>query len=216
MMQRWQAWSDKFQQLSSREKWLISLCGMVAIGLGLLTLLVEPAYLAKKQTEQQLSTTKLDNQRLEADILLMTAKLNKDPDQEINLQYKRLITESQQLSEQLSKIIENLISPSEMANLLEGVLTESRKLTLVSLESKRAEPIVSNNSDAEYSGYYIHPVRIELTGSYFDIVQYLEALEAMPVKYYWRSFSYRVEKYPSARLILEVYTLGTREVFIGG
>lgn len=216
MKQQWQAWSEKFQHLSSREKWLISLCGLVAIVFGLLTLLVEPAYLAKQKTEQQLAATKLDNQKLEADILLMTAKLSKDPDQEINLQYKRLIAESQHLSEQLAKIIENLISPSEMANLLEKVLSESKSLTLVSLESKTAEPIVSSVNEAEYSGYYVHPVRIELVGGYFEIVKYLEALEAMPVAYYWRSFSYRVEEYPKARLILEVYTLGTREEFIGG
>ncbi|KHD23767.1 MSHA biogenesis protein MshJ [Vibrio caribbeanicus] len=216
MKHYWSQASDKFAQLSAREKWLITLCGFVAIILGLFTLLVEPAYLAKKQLEQQISTTKLNSQRLEADVLLMTAKLSKDPDQEINMRYKQLVTESQLLSEQLSNIIENLISPSEMANLLESVLRESKKLKLVSLVSQRAEPIVSRGNDNHGSGYYLHPVRIELTGSYFDIVQYLESLESMPVKYYWRTFSYKVEEYPSARLILEVYTLGTREEFIGG
>jgi len=216
MMQQWQVWNEKFGSMSSREKWLITLCGFVSIILGLFTLLVEPAYIEKQQAETQISSMKLSNQRLEADLLLMTAKLSKDPDQEINLQYKRLIAESQELSEQLSKIIENLISPSEMATLLEGVLADSRELKLVSLESKTAEPIVKGKSDSEYGGYYIHPVRIELIGSYFAIVNYLESLESMPVKYYWRSFSYKVEAYPNARLVLEVYTLGTREEFIGG
>ncbi|MCG6282615.1 MSHA biogenesis protein MshJ, partial [Vibrio diabolicus] len=42
------------------------------------------------------------------------------------------------------------------------------------------------------------------------------ALESLPVKYFWRSFKYQVETYPQARLILQVYTLGSREEFIGG
>lgn len=216
MRQQWQTLSSKFEQLSAREKWLVTLCGFVAIVLGLFTLLVEPAYLANSQSKQQISSTKLNTQRLEADVLLMTAKLNKDPDQDINQKYKRLVTESQLLSEELAKVIENLISPSEMANLLEGVLAGSKQLKLISLESKRAEPIIREQTQSDHSGYYIHPVSIELTGSYFDIVRYLETLEEMPVKYYWRSFSYQVEEYPKARLKLEVYTLGTREEFIGG
>jgi MSHA biogenesis protein MshJ len=62
----------------------------------------------------------------------------------------------------------------------------------------------------------VHPVRLELTGNYFAIRDYLLALESLPVKYYWRSFKYQVETYPQARLILQVYTLGSREEFIGG
>lgn len=215
-MKQWQALSDKFEQTSSREKWLISLCGTVALLLGVSTLVVEPTYLEKERLTQQINTTQLNNQRLEADILLMTAKLNKDPDQEINQKYKNLVTESQLLSQQLADIVENLISPSEMAKLLESVLAGSNKLRLVSLESKKAEPIVPSSDDSQYSGYYIHPVRLELVGRYFDIANYLEALEALPVKYYWRNFHYQVEKYPNARLVLEVYTLGSREEFIGG
>jgi len=215
-MKQWQALSDKFEQISSREKWLISLCGAVALLLGVSTLVVEPTYLEKERLTQQINATQLNNQRLEADILLMTAKLNKDPDQEINQKYKNLVTESQLLSQQLADIVENLISPSEMAKLLESVLAGSNKLRLVSLESKKAESIVPSSDDSQYSGYYIHPVRLELVGRYFDIVNYLEALEALPVKYYWRNFHYQVEEYPNARLVLEVYTLGSREEFIGG
>lgn len=216
MQQYWQQWCDKFVQLSAREKWLITLCGFVAIALGLFTFLVEPIVEQSRATSQRIATTKLNAQRLEADILLMTAKLRKDPDQELNQEYKQLMVESQELSTQLAAIVENLIAPSQMAQLLEQVLAESKGLHLVSLQSMSAEPIVTNEENANLASYYIHPVRMELTGKYFAIVNYLEALENLPVKYYWRSFHYSVEEYPSARLVLEVYTLGTRQEFIGG
>ncbi|MDC5820318.1 type 4a pilus biogenesis protein PilO [Vibrio europaeus] len=216
MQQYWQQWCDRFVQLSAREKGLITICGFVIIILGLLTLLIEPAFEQNRATSQRITSTKLNVQRLEADILLMTAKLQKDPNQELNQELKQLMVESQELSTQLAAIVENLIAPSQMAQLLEQVLADSKGLHLVSLESQTAEPIVSNESNSSLASYYVHPVRLELTGKYFAIVDYLEALEALPVKYYWRSFHYSVEEYPTARLVLEVYTLGTRQEFIGG
>ncbi|TMX30795.1 type II secretion system protein GspM [Vibrio sp. Hep-1b-8] len=216
MQQYWQQWQDKFAQLSQREKWLVALCGVVAFGLGIYVVLVEPILKNNQAVMKQITATKLDAQRLEADILLMTAKLKKDPDQELNLEFKRLMSESQSLSEQLAEIVENLISPSEMALLLEDVLSETKGLKLVALESMQAEPIVSNEQSEILSSYYLHPVRLEVTGNYFAIVEYLDTLENLPMKYYWRSFRYTVEAYPEARLVLEVYTLGSRQEFIGG
>lgn len=215
-MQTWQVLGDKFVKLSDREKWLITLCGFVVIVMMLFVFMIEPVFQANQKTAKNITATKLASQQLEADVLLMTAKLKKDPDQEINLKYRSLVTESQLLSEQLSEMIESLISPSEMAALLESVLEGSKELQLVSLESQRAEPVVQNQSNPDASAYYVHPVRLELLGNYFSIVKYLESLESLPVKYYWRSFQYNVEEYPTARLVLEVYTLGTREEFIGG
>ncbi|NOH55746.1 type 4a pilus biogenesis protein PilO [Vibrio coralliilyticus] len=216
MQQLWLQLNDKFQALSLREKWLLTLCGLVVLSVMLLVWLIEPTVKANHALSGQLSATKQTVQRLEGDILLATAKLNKDPNQNINLEYKKLLTESQQLSEQLAQIIENLISPSQMARLLEDVLAGTKGLKLVSLESMTAEPITGGADNQTRTGYYLHPVRLELTGSYFSILTYLNTLESLPVNYYWRSFSYTVETYPTARLVLEVYTLGTRQEFIGG
>ncbi|MFN3018914.1 type II secretion system protein GspM [Vibrio coralliilyticus] len=216
MQQLWLQLNDKFQTLSLREKWLLTLCGLVVLSVMLLVWLIEPTVKANHALSGQLSSTKQTVQRLEGDILLATAKLNKDPNQNIDLEFKKLLTESQQLSEQLAQIIENLISPSQMARLLEDVLAGTKGLKLVSLESMTAEPIIGGADNQTRTGYYLHPVRLELTGGYFSILTYLNTLESLPVNYYWRSFSYTVEAYPTARLVLEVYTLGTRQEFIGG
>lgn len=215
MKQQWLQWNEKFALLSPREKWLITLCGLVLISLVTFTFAVEPALIKNQATAKQITSAKLNNQRLEADILVVTAKLKKDPDKELNIELQRLMAESQNLSEQLAGLTNSLLTPSQMAMLLEQVLAGSKGLHLVSLESMSAEPVIKDEAESE-ANYYLHPVRMELTGDYFAIVRYLEALEAMPVKYYWRSFNYSVEEYPTARLVFEVYTLGTRQEFIGG
>ncbi|PMH39895.1 MSHA biogenesis protein MshJ [Vibrio sp. 10N.286.49.B3] len=212
----WLSMNEKFSALSTREKWLIALSSVVGVFFLLLTFVVEPVIERHQQQQKRQQSLTLSNQKLEAEVLLMQAKLKKDPNQAINVEFADLMLLSQDLSEELSEVVESLISPSEMAALLESVLVKGKGLKLVSLESLKAEPIADKKQTSEYSGYFVHPVRIELTGGYFAISEYLQKLEALPVKYYWRSFHYSVESYPQARLILQVYTLGTRQEFIGG
>ncbi|MDN3700368.1 type 4a pilus biogenesis protein PilO [Vibrio artabrorum] len=215
-MQWWNQLNDKFLVLSQREKWLIVVCGLVGVSMLLFITLLEPAYLNLQAKSTETMSLTHSNQRQQGDLLTLQAQLNSDPDKDINVELKTLLEESQALSLQLSEIVEGLISPSQMSQLLENVLKAGDGLKLESLESLKPEAISNNQETSEYSGYFLHPVRMELTGSYFDIAAYLQALESLPVNYYWRTFKYTVEEYPKARLVLEVYTLGTRQEFIGG
>ncbi len=214
-MMAWQQLADKFEALSKREKWLITLCGTVGIFFIILTLLIDPVVNNLNAKQRQLRTTTLDSQQLQGQILTITAQLKKDPNKDLNLEYDRLLEESMVLSEELASKVDGLVTPDKMAELLEQVLVSGNKLTLQSLSSLPAEPIQSAEAST-VSGYYVHPVKIELTGRYFDVIEYLTALESLPVKYYWRSFSYNVEEYPQAKLAFEVYTIGARKEFIGG
>ncbi|ENM5893971.1 type 4a pilus biogenesis protein PilO [Vibrio mimicus] len=216
MMSHWETMTSKFSALSQREKVLIALCGTVLVVMVLLIGLIEPALKQSQARQVQIQTLTSSNQQLQGEIMVLQAKLAKNPDQEQDVELGQLTLQSQEISQQLAEKMTSMVAPSEMPNLLERVLTQSQKLKLVALESLPAEPIVRSTESEVKSEYYLHPVRMEFTGSYFAIRDYLQALEALPVKYYWRSFQYKVENYPQARVILEVYTLGSREEFIGG
>ncbi|EPZ7320181.1 type II secretion system protein GspM [Vibrio mimicus] len=216
MMSHRETMTSKFSALSQREKVLIALCGTVLVVMVLLIGLIEPALKQSQARQVQIQTLTSSNQQLQGEIMVLQAKLAKNPDQEQDVELGQLTLQSQEISQQLAEKMTSMVAPSEMPNLLERVLTQSQKLKLVALESLPAEPIVRSTESEVKSEYYLHPVRMEFTGSYFAIRDYLQALEALPVKYYWRSFQYKVENYPQARVILEVYTLGSREEFIGG
>ncbi|WP_135382253.1 type 4a pilus biogenesis protein PilO [Vibrio tasmaniensis] len=215
-MQLWNQLSDKFLALSLREKWLLFVCGLVGLSMLVFTLLIEPAYLDLQEKNVKSMSLTQSNQKQQGELLVLQAKLNKDPDKEIDLELKKLLVESQELSFELAEIVDRLVTPSQMAQLLESVLNAGNGLKLESLESLQPEAISNNQENSDNSKYFLHPVRMELTGSYFDISIYLQALESLPVSYYWRTFEYSVEEYPKARLVFEVYTLGTRQEFIGG
>lgn len=54
---------------------------------------------------------------------------------------------------------------------------------------------------------YRHGVELTVRGNYLDMVDYLDALEAMPTQLFWGRAALDVEEYPNARLTLTVYTL---------
>ena len=145
-MQQWNQLSDKFLALSPREKWLLFVCGFVGLSMLLFTLLVEPTYLELQAKNAKMTSLTQSNQRQQGELLVLQAKLNKDPDKEINLEYKKLMRESQELSLELAEMVDGLISPSQMSQLLESVLNAGNGLKLESLESLKPEAI-SNNKE---------------------------------------------------------------------
>lgn len=216
MMLSWKELNQAFNQRSLREKWLIGGCAVVVIVMSLQIALIDP-FLAQHQGQsRKLSSLQSTNKTMQATVQQLQLELSKNPDAEIDIELEQLQLQNQQLAKQLDEVMTTLISPSQMAQILQDVLEKSNYLKLLSLSSLPAEPINQQDELSSDSQYFVHPVRIELTGSYFAIRDYLQALENLPVNYYWRQFQYQVEKYPQARLVLEVYTLGSRKEFIGG
>ena len=66
-----------------------------------------------------------------------------------------------------------------------------------------------------YDGVYEHVVEMRASGSYFQIIQFLTALEALSWRFYWQRLDYKVTEYPNAEIILRVYTLSSEEGLLG-
>jgi MSHA biogenesis protein MshJ len=54
---------------------------------------------------------------------------------------------------------------------------------------------------------YRHGVEIVLQGSYLDMVNYMDALESLPVQLFWGKARLDAQQYPNSRLTLTLYTL---------
>lgn len=72
-----------------------------------------------------------------------------------------------------------------------------------------AERDIVSESRSNNISVFKHTVVIRLEGGYFDMVDYLSALENLPWKFYWSELDYHVVEYPKAIVTLEVYTLST-------
>ncbi|KXO11276.1 MSHA biogenesis protein MshJ [Moritella sp. JT01] len=63
---------------------------------------------------------------------------------------------------------------------------------------------------------YRHGLRITMTGSFFNIQAYLTRIEQLPKKFYWEVFDYQIQDYPTAQVVMEIYTLSVNKEFIRG
>lgn len=212
MMNRWLALCDKFEILTRREQWLIAISGWVVLLFVGVLLVIEPQMKQVAAAKGQLIS--LNNVMVSNtnQLLVMERKLKTDPNVDIDAKIAQLEQENAALESQLGDRVASLVTPDQMAALMEQVLQRSKRLTLESVASLPPVQLIGTDEH----GYYIHPIRLTLRGRYFDVVAYLDQLEQLPVKYYWRSMNYKVDNYPWADIVLEVYTLGESEYFIGG
>ncbi|MCG7584300.1 MSHA biogenesis protein MshJ [Photobacterium sp. OFAV2-7] len=211
-MNGWQKLSDRFELLTRREQWLILLSGWIALLFVGFVMFIEPQVKALASARQQVVSVANEITNNANQLILIERKLRSDPNQDVERKIDKLERENSTLDDQLQGRVASLVTPIQMSGLMEQVLQRSERLKLESLESLPSVQLISGEDE----GYYIHPVRLNLRGRYFDVVNYLAQLEALPVKYYWRSLNYQVDKYPWADIQLDVYTLGESKDFIGG
>ena len=213
MKQQWQQLSARVVAMSLRERWLILLAGAALLLMPAYSLLLEPTWLAYQSQiarSQELATTiaqlQLENQSRQQALLL-------DPNQPVREQQQQLTQQLVQLDAQLKDQTLDLIPAERMPGLLEQMLASSGRLRLISLTSLPPKPLLD---DPEQNLLFQHGIQLRLQGSYFDIFQYLRALEGLPEHFYWRRLNYQVEQYPQASIELELYTLSSSKEFIRG
>ncbi|NAX47695.1 MSHA biogenesis protein MshJ [Photobacterium halotolerans] len=211
-MNIWVSLVTRFELLNRREQWLVAVTGWLMLILAGYQFLLEPIQQSLTSVTRQQQSVQASMIKHDGELIRIQQQLNADPDQVLDDQIRQLQDSNARLDTELKERVASLVTPVQMAALMDQVLQHSQRLTLVSLESLPPAQLI-NGEDA---GYYIHPVRLTLRGRYFDLVNYLQQLEALPVKYYWRSLDYQVDKYPISDIQLDVYTLGESKDFIGG
>lgn len=211
-MSNWHKLSERFELLTRREQWLILLSGWTVLLFVGFLMFLEPEMQALSAAKRQIMAVEGQLSSSEQQIQHIQRKLQRDPNRDIEQKINALAQEKEVLEDELQQRVASLVTPVQMSALLEQVLKRTERLRLVSMTSMSSAQLIRGKDE----GYYIHPVRLTLRGRYFDLVDYLRQLEALPVKYYWRSLDYQVDRYPWAEITLEVYTLGESKDFIGG
>ena len=211
-MKQWRELNQRFLILSRREQWLIAITGWATILLVGFMFIIEPQMDKSNDIKISLLKTENDLQTVKNKIIIAKRKLTLDPNKDIENKIAQYQQQNDLLAKQLEIKIGSLVTPTQMTGLLEQVLRHSSALKLEAMTSLPSKQLMPGNN----LGYFIHPVSLTFRGRYFDVVNYLKKLEALPVKYYWLSLNYQVDQYPWANVELQVYTLGESKDFIGG
>lgn len=204
---------EKLDAFSVRERLLVLLTALVLMAALWHVLLMQPLQQRATQTRTELieleNRIAAANHNLEEQILQLAGGGNEQRTRIASL--RRRIDE---INATLGNHAAELIDPAEMAQVLEGVLKEQSRLTLVRIRNMTPDSLSADETPDAVT-FYRHGLEIEVEGSYAACIEYLNAIEALPWRLYWQVLELDVIDYPRNRIRIEVSTLSLDEEWIG-
>ena len=163
----------------------------------------------------------IDKQLADTDkaILGIQQTMQADPDTAGRALLTEYAAEKQRLDQALEKTTVLIISPQDMAHLLEQILKSQNRLKFISLQNVAAVP---QSLDADLTAniaadgiIFRHSVILRMEGSYQDTLAYLHNLEQLPWQFSWKSIDIETMDYPTMKITLEVYTFSLKRGLLG-
>jgi MSHA biogenesis protein MshJ len=220
LLARWRKLAERIDALGLRERALIFVAVLAVLYAIAANLVFAPFGADKNRLERQLRAKHDEIQAIEAQTQALVSGGGAGGTPEKRERLATLETRLRVLDETLGKVTGGLVAPKEMARLVEQVLARSKRLEIVKLESLPPTPVAAaapaaGAAPVAAGAVYKHGMRVELRGGYMDILAYLRELEGLPWKVFWGQATLESEKYPVSHLTLVIYTLSTREGWIG-
>lgn len=219
---------EKIDSRILRERALIFLSA-IALLFMIWNFSIHAALDSKLQTSRvELDTLQKQHAATQTQIMTITQALLNDPSRVKKAQIAQLKTDIDGIETQLQNESQSLIKADQLPNALQDVLQKTSQLTLLEVATLPIRELkllpteglvgaVENNSNQKLrsAGVYEHAVELRVGGNYFQVLQFLIALEALPWRFYWQQLDYKVTQYPNAEIILRVYTLSSEEGLLG-
>jgi MSHA biogenesis protein MshJ len=208
--------ANRIDAMSLRERALIFITLLVALYFLTVNVLFGPLNMERDRLQQQVNQKHQETQALELQVQALVGT-GEHPDAAKRKKLEALQENLKIMDTELVRATSGLVTPREMARLVEQMLLKNRGLQVMKVESLPATPLLNVIENAVSSGpmVYKHGMNIELKGGYMDILRYLKSLESLPWKVFWGKVTLKTEKYPDSRASVLIYTLSTREAWIG-
>ncbi|MCG8426264.1 MAG: hypothetical protein MI754_02770 [Chromatiales bacterium] len=219
-------YSDKFDGLSLRERALVLIAVLVVLHLAWNYGLWNPLNSEQKRLTEQSERAQADVKVLEMELKGLVMRSQNDPDKAIKAQIAQLKGQVDQLQERVERATDSLITPTQMARLLEELLVRNESLTLINLATLKSESILGQQEtegmekskdqpEKIKTNIYRHGFVLEFEGDYLATLDYLRELESLPWSFFWDGVSFEVDSYPTAKVRLLLHTLSLSEGWIG-
>ena len=238
MKQQWQQFALKFDALSVRERIMVFGASAALLIFMVVYLFVNPQLDKRKALADTIAQRQQAVAAIDAEMAQRMAAHAGDPNLQDRIRLERIRQQVQQMRHALQSTQNGLVAPERIVPMLQQLLKQQANLRLVSLatlpsgamgqgghvaskaaaSASAAAPAGQSPADAEPAKapavLYRHGVEIVLRGNYLDMVNYMDAVEAMPSHVFWGKLNMQVEQYPNATLSLTLYTLSLDEKWI--
>ncbi len=243
MKAQWTELASKIDALSLRERAMVLLSVLAVFYVLWDVAVAGPQTKTHARLQSQLSNSQAQLQAKRGELQVYTQMLAQGAERPEMKRQKRLKEELATLNEELSSLSQGLVSADDLPRLLQDVLSHSQGLRLLSVQTlpvetlsledeiagqPREKPAENKNIKAVVlqiesveeeetleAGVYKHSTSVKFSGDYFQVLDYVRALETLSWRFYWDWMDYSVSSYPKAEIEIRVYTLSAEEGLFG-
>jgi MSHA biogenesis protein MshJ len=187
--------------------------------------LLSPVLSRRNQLSAQIGQQEDETNAIQAQIQALVRPNAPDQDALNRDKIKSLRGQMAQLDRQFEEQQKQFVPPEKMAAMLERMIAKNQKLQLLSLRNLPSTGLSTDAGAATGAAagranaavareVYRHTVEISVKGSYFDLLDYLAALERMPQRVFWEGFDLSVTQYPQSVLKLTIFTLSPEKSWL--
>jgi MSHA biogenesis protein MshJ len=224
MKQRLQKYADGIDAMPLRDRAMFF--GAVALVLMALlqVFLLNPVLARRSQLSAQIAQQEDETKAILSKTQALVRPNAPDQDALNRGKLASLREQMTQLDRQFEQQQQQFVAPGRMTAVLENMIGKDRKLRLLSLRSLPGESASPGAAapnapggparGAGASEVFRHTVELRVSGSYFDLLEYLAALERMPQKLFWDGIELNVAQYPQSVLTLTIYTLSPEKSWL--
>ncbi len=202
----------RFDQLSLRERAIVALALIVMLVMAWDAALMQPMQQREASMRQEMQTMQ------ETSLALQGAEPAQGPDPTTQAldQERALQAALAAVNTKLASTAAGLIPPERMVEMLHDVLSRQRDVRLVSLRNKPVTGLAPPSKPGDpLTGPYVHPIELTVEGPYLDVLAYLQALEALPWRLYWKVIEIDARERPVSRARIELSTLSMDKEWLG-
>lgn len=212
--------ADRYNQRPVRERALMLATALVVLVVVGWELAVVPVQQEHQRLQNRLQALSADADGLLAQRQTLERQLATDPSLSLRNQLSARQQRLDALNRQISDTTSELIAPRAMVSLLQTMLAAQDELALQGLELQKPTPVYapSATTDGEQEAeplLYAHEVELRIRGSYLQVLNYLERLEAMDDRLGWVRLHYDAGDWPAGEATIRVRTLSLEQAWLG-
>lgn len=224
------AWQAKFDALSLRERLMVAIAAFAATYFLVDALLLGGWQRQNAGIKATLLEQRAESARTAAQVQEQQVRAGSHPDALARARIREIEQKIAAIDASLQSSSKQLVPPERMASLLEDLLKGNKRLQLVKLATlpaeallarepasgaaQAAEPMQAAAEQPAGQNIFKHGVELTLRGNYFDMLDYLAQIEALPWQMYWGRLRLEARDYNRPVLTLTLYTLSLDKTWL--
>ncbi|MBV6409745.1 MAG: hypothetical protein GAKPKEKM_00513 [Rhodocyclaceae bacterium] len=224
------AWQAKFDALSLRERLMVAIAAFAATYFLVDALLLGSWQRQNAGIKATLLEQRAESARTAAQVQEQQVRAGSHPDALARARIREIEQKIAAIDASLQSSSKQLVPPERMASLLEDLLKGNKRLQLAKLATlpaeallarepasgaaQAAEPMQAAAEQPAGQNIFKHGVELTLRGNYFDMLDYLAQIEALPWQMYWGRLRLEARDYNRPVLTLTLYTLSLDKTWL--